>query len=341
MIEPRKRSDKPGTGSIRRTVSDVLNYLAPRLVRREHTNTMTSNPRLIIPVYLNQRMVFDLVAMIQGGISTVTRVQETHADTSAADSDVRGAFGLANAFASLLRIDLSTSRKTKTSAEAARATDEQRVHTPASLFFTLRELLLERELLQPERTDAPEVGAFMEFSATLRRNPVVEVMDALHEIMRMAAVFAEPTPQSERSRQTRKQRRGADENASDKSAEQIQNFRNMLRAGETADLMASDLPGGHRAVITVETGYLNDPSMGDLVDGTFMVLGKVTRVLPSATESISLVRKTALETLPRPVLEQAFGSLNALGSQQGFALPTVEWEISGPVVQILPIAIYS
>ena len=29
---------------------------------------------LIIPVYLNQRIVFDMIAMLQGGIATVTRI---------------------------------------------------------------------------------------------------------------------------------------------------------------------------------------------------------------------------------------------------------------------------
>ena len=35
------------------------------------------DPDLIIPVYLNQRFVFDLVAMLQDGIATVTKVVKT------------------------------------------------------------------------------------------------------------------------------------------------------------------------------------------------------------------------------------------------------------------------
>ena len=33
--------------------------------------------KLIVPVYLNQRLVFDLLAMLQGGISTVTAINKT------------------------------------------------------------------------------------------------------------------------------------------------------------------------------------------------------------------------------------------------------------------------
>jgi hypothetical protein len=33
---------------------------------------------LIIPAYLNQRIVFDLIAMLQDGLSTVTRITSTY-----------------------------------------------------------------------------------------------------------------------------------------------------------------------------------------------------------------------------------------------------------------------
>ena len=62
---------------------------------------MSNEPTLLIPVYLNQRMVFDLVAMLQGGISTVTRVSETSQERSSTERNIGAAFGLSNAFASL------------------------------------------------------------------------------------------------------------------------------------------------------------------------------------------------------------------------------------------------
>jgi hypothetical protein len=81
--------------------------------------------------------------------------------------------------------------------------------------------------------------------------------------------------------------------------------------------------------------------MSDLVDGKFRVLGKVIRSLDAASESISLIRKTALSKMPSPLLEQMFGQLSTLGSEQGFGIPTLTWEIPGPAIQILPVAIYA
>ena len=287
-------------------------------------------------------MVFDLVAMLQGGISTVTRVSETSHERSSTDRNIGAAFGLSNAFASLLKINLSATRKEGMADEAGRTSEEERVHTPASLFFVLLKLLAEKDLLRRDSSEAPCPGTFLEFSTTLSRNPVIEVMDALHQMMSMAAVFAEPEEPEQpatgkRSGRTRKTKPPPTNNP----LEQIEGFREMLRTGETTDLTTGPLRSSHRAVVTLETQYLNDPSMGDLVDGTFTVIGKVTRLLPAGGGAVSLIRKTALGRLPASILEKAFADLDALSSLQGFALPKIEWEVAAPVVQVLPVAIYT
>jgi hypothetical protein len=145
---------------------------------------VTKEPSLLIPVYLNQRVVFDLVAMLQGGISTVTRVSESSRQQSSTERDIGAAIGLSNAFASLLKIDLSATRRRRSGDDAGHTSEEERVHTPASLFFELRGLLAEKRLLFLDGTSAPTPGIFLEFSASLNRNPVIEVADALHQLIR-------------------------------------------------------------------------------------------------------------------------------------------------------------
>ncbi len=97
--------------------------------------TMNNELDLIVPVYLNQRVVFDLVAMLQGGIATVTKVVETEAESSSAAAEVGGTFGLNKALSSLLRVNLSGSLSGETGGESGASRSEERVHTPASLFY--------------------------------------------------------------------------------------------------------------------------------------------------------------------------------------------------------------
>lgn len=162
------------------------------------------------------------------------------------------------------------------------------------------------------------------------------MIDVLHQMMSMAALFAEPEQTA-----PGKHQKGPKPKPQKNMIEQIEQFREMLRTGETIDLTTGALQSGHRAVVTLESQYLNDPSMGDLVDGTFTVVGKVTRVLAEGQGAVSLIRKTALGRLPSSTLDQSFEGFNALSSLQGFALPAIEWEIDAPVVQILPVAIYT
>lgn len=62
---------------------------------------------LIVPVYLNQRIVFDLLAMMEDGLSQVTRVTTTEAERDATARGIDSTFGLGQAFAGLLKVDFS------------------------------------------------------------------------------------------------------------------------------------------------------------------------------------------------------------------------------------------
>ena len=59
---------------------------------------------LIVPVYLNQKLVFDLLAMLQDGISTVKTVAESSKNTQGSQEEIATNFGLNGAISSLLSI---------------------------------------------------------------------------------------------------------------------------------------------------------------------------------------------------------------------------------------------
>jgi hypothetical protein len=81
--------------------------------------------------------------------------------------------------------------------------------------------------------------------------------------------------------------------------------------------------------------------MADLVDGTFNVVGKVIHVVKTGDGAISLIRKTGLSRMPMQTLEQSFKGIKDMGQTQGFPFPELKWEIEGPVIQVIPIAIFT
>lgn len=291
---------------------------------------------LIVPVYLNQRLVFDLLAMLQGGISTVTAVTKHESKELNESNKASASFGLSEALSSLFKIGLSAEIGSSGKEQENHSIQEERVHTPASLFYQLRNTLLDKKYLhQIGPGSTIKSGDIVEFTVKLKRNPIIETMDSLNEIMSMAIAFEDkPAGNS-------KNPKGASTNENVKIKKQMEAFSESLKLGNTIDLTARKLLSGHDAVITLESIYLNDPAMSDLVDGEFKVIGKVIRSIDDASESINLMRKAAFGKLPRPLLEQVIGQFSLLGLQQGFNIPELIMEIEGPAIQVLPIAIYA
>jgi hypothetical protein len=291
--------------------------------------------KLIVPVYLNQRLVFDLLAMLHGGISTVTSITKTESSGTSDTEKMKASFGLSQVLSSLLKIDLSGEQENKNSMNQVGSISEQRVHTPASLFYQLRTMLLEKDFLRVvDNSSTPTPGDIIEFEASLRRNPIIETIQSVSEMLEVAMIFEEPKPHSKmKTKQVPVQ-----DNKKLKS--QMEAFCEKLRAGNTMDLIAEDLVNKYSAVVTLELGFLNDPTMSDVVDGRFYILGKVIQTIMEDTESISLIRKTALSKLPSTILVDAFSVMSTLATD-GFAIPELKWEIKGPAIQIIPIAIYA
>ena len=291
--------------------------------------------KLIIPVYLNQRMVFDLIAMLQGGISTVTAVTQTSSESMASQQEISAGFRVSDVISTLFKVDISGGISDSNAQVAGTTAFEERIHTPASLFYQLRTLLVERGHLVSLEETPPNPGDFIEFEGALERNPIVETIDSMAAMIGIAMEF-EDKPQRKQSNS----KNVASQN--EKLHGQIQNFSNRLKEGGTIDLIARNVfLNEYSAVITVETGYLNDASMSDLVDGQFRVLGKVTKCIYDESGSINLLRKTALSKLPQSILTGFTGVLDSLGDEQGFDVPRSERIVKGPAVQILPISIFA
>jgi len=288
---------------------------------------------LIITVYLNQRVVFDLIAMLQDGMSTVTRISSSESNKDASTQRYGAAFGLSQALSSLLKIDVSGDRSRVKEGSSDTQKNEERVHTPSSLFQKLRSILKAQNRIMVVDADyEPQSGDIIEFSASLRRNPLVQVMDTLLQLFDMALAF------SDQSQKISKKTRPDDFT---KLKSQIKLFSEMLKAGDTIDIVSDDLACGHKAVITLDEEYLSDPTMADLVDGQFKVVGKVIRAINDFQGSVNLLRKGAVGAMNKQMLEEAFAHFTTAAVSASVDLPKIEWEIQGPVIQVVPIAIFA
>ena len=298
---------------------------------------------LPVALYLNQRVTFDLLATLEDGFAHLTTVQESSSDTRTADLQGEAGLGISNVFA-LLGVTFGAKAARGLAKTSVGTTTQELIHTPTSLFAKLRQELLDRDLVRPVAGDAAgfdaiQPGDFVEFQATLRRSPLVALLSTFRELIPMMGAFgqggtAPPGPKGA------KHQAGGKKGPSELQVmqRQVDAMLQAVTAAGSQDLVAEC--GELRFVLTAEEAYFIDKTMNDVIDGTFRVFGKVTRVVPDGEPAgISLLRKTALGNFGQ-VVEQ-LGSAFADLPDAGFTGQKVETEIPPPTLQVIPIAIFA
>lgn len=269
------------------------------------------NRQLSIPIYLNQKIVFDLLNIIEQGFSNIKKV------------DINDISNESNENKDLLFLSIHKNP------------NEERIFTPSALFSKLRDELKNRKFLKTLNNsfeiDELVTGDFVEFTALLTKNPLIQTIEGFIEFMEVASLFEQKPNQNQKTK-----------NKQPNEINEMKKFIKKISSGNTLDLLGNinHEAKNIKAVVPVEYEYLTNKTPADLIDGRFTVLGKVIKSLnESSEESINLLRGTSLALLPNQMkheLIQQFEPVQAMNLQ----LPKLTFEVKGPALQVVPIAIY-
>lgn len=282
-----------------------------------------------VVVYLNQSIVFDLLAIMEDGLAQVSSIRTSETTKG----KIEGGVGASNVFA-LLGITLKGGRDS----EAGREVTHERIHTPNSLFAKVRSKLRSDKMVQDltlGRVDLPSIrpGQFVEMEVQLRRNPLVEALNAINETIgaiRVLQAFGKTGAKSAADK--------AQEEQLKQVSEQAKRIATALTASGSVDLLGPVLPGPGTALLAAESRYFGEHSSNEIADGRFRVFGKVVRNTSGSEERISLLRNTQFAHMPNIMEPVRLGITTA--NQSGLALPEVITEVSPPALQVVPIAIF-
>ena len=333
-----------------RGLRSIWSRLVPRNQDEQAPSETSDAPMtsadLPLILYLDQQRAFDLLATLEGGFSSLRTIETQTSTISSTGKAVDGRIGLnVSPF-----VEARFGQLRANSSQSARAglMREEMAHTPASLFARCRSLIASKRLLNSLvganrfDPDAVRIGEFIEFEATLRRPPFIARLAALSDILPLATAFEEPsTPQPTSQRRSKKRNAAVQPSAqSDALRAQIDLMRTSLESPGSQDLLAD--VGASAVVLTVVPQCFIDPSMNDVLHGTFRVFGKVTRVVQEG-EHISLIRKTSFSHLPAENVETLISGLDdAMAAMEGDTGATGSVIIiEGPTLQVLPIAIFA
>ena len=290
--------------------------------------------RLIIPIYINEKIVLDMLAIMEDGFSMVSQINYTeHKENSSSQKIDAGISTSASILSKLLKIDVSGGISHEGNKGENESIVKEKIHTNVSLLSKFRGFLVQQKILKSDLDFLKmQVGDFIEVEGELQKNPIINYMDSFIDLFRMANIFAEQ-PQVGGKTQAKNQKKKDDE-----MVKQIKLFADELKHSGTIDFILSDNKG--TTVVSVQEQYLANDNISEIIGGHFKVLGKVIFICKEDTENIDLLRKTSLSILQEDLLNEMFAEFKTEDMKQ-FNLPELKTKIEGPAAIVIPIAIYA
>lgn len=279
--------------------------------------------KLTIPIYLNTKIVFDMLATIEDGFSEVKNIQTSKSKNREEDAEAN--IGTSNLFA-LFSVGIKGNLKSGNSSD--QTITEEKTHTTVSLFQKLKADLDAAKLIN-RNIDKYEIGDFVEIQGNLKTNPLIDMLSALKELMALANLFSDKPKNNNQSKK--------DKLMSDaKFNAQIEGLINGLQAGGKKDIICE--ASGLKVVLPTDENYFLNNNMSEITDGNYKILGKVVQIYKDSGE-ISLLRNTVFSKLQLDKMKEFQAVFNdpALANFVGNGGITT---IEAPVIMIIPIAIY-
>ncbi|MBE5954163.1 MAG: hypothetical protein E7257_08420 [Lachnospiraceae bacterium] len=297
---------------------------------------MIDKSKLILPVYLNENIVMDMLAIIEDGFSMVSEISTSSVATTNKNEKVNATFATSDLLSKLLKIELGAESNKKSEDENSTNSKTEKIHTSTSLLSKFRSELLELGLMTSTsdtgvNINEIEAGDFIEVTGELMKNPMVNILEKAIDVFRMADIFSDKPELGSKKQTSTKNTQDA------KIVKQMKMFLDELKVTGTIDFVMKNC--NSTIVLSAQEQYLQNDNISELLGGKFKVLGKVIKVCKQSGDSINLLRKTTLDVLKDEELK-TFTEIFENAELKKFNLPDVEVKIEAPAAIVIPIAIY-
>ena len=282
---------------------------------------------LIIPIYLNQRIIYDTLAIINDGftelynVSDITNNEREHGGTLSGDigNDNKFSFVKAN-------IDVKLNDNIKSSVNTSN--QYKKVHTAASLFSNVYTYIKENDklikLINEEDISKVQCGNFVEFMSTISINTLEETLNTARKVLALGQLFSKFDKGSKNN----------ELNNFTKSLDELINFLDLSNQGIKYGVCNID---NKEIVVKIDKEYLINKDFHQINNGKFRIVGKVFEVIED-NEIVNLNRESALGMINPPYLIQLKKSIESLGNPM-FKFNDIKDEVRGKSLIIMPIMI--
>lgn len=265
--------------------------------------------------------------MLEDGFSHLQNVKSSNSQENSSQLSGGGQIGVSNVFA-FLGISIKGDKASSLKSGATNEIQQEKIHTPNSLFNKMRDSLTQKGVVITSNFLTCKPGQFVELDLSLTKNPIIDSLESSLSLMKLISNISGAS-NSSKNNKTNKM-----------PINEISSFLLQMKTEGSLDLIGNNIgEEKFKAVLTIDRAYLNDPSLSDIADGEFKVLGKVIKVIPKNGE-INLLRKTSLGKIQPDLFNQMFSGFSELESH-GIKNMDLSPEVKAPVIQIIPIAIFA
>lgn len=300
---------------------------------------------LCIPIYLNEKIVFDLLAIIEDGFSHISEVKTLTSNQNNINGEMNSSLKSSNILSTLFGVTLSAKLNTDLKNRENEESKQEKVHTNVSLFSKLRKTLINEKILKKDlinKFDINDVktGDFIEIEGMLKKSPMIETMGTFIEVFNTFLCFAEE-PQLGNKKKYKNEK-----SQNEKIFEQMKILYEDLIKTNTVDLLVNvENSNNTKVLLSAQLNHFINGFESELVDGKYRILGKVIKII-NKDESINLFRKTSFKIFQDTVLNTVIEDMNnsMKGEENdimGIQIPNIISKIDGPGVIVIPIAIYA
>ena len=279
------------------------------------------------PIYLDYQAVFDMLAVIEDGISQFEEIKTVYSDSKNNTEDVK-----ANLQGKIPLGFLSISGEGGFSASKSREgiqsnskeVASKKVHTSVSLFAKLRLLLTKRGMVNQTLSDKSQTGDFVEFKSRFQKIEIAQLMSALSQAVDLGNKF------SEKRNKVR-------------MPKEVSKIQNLIKPIEDGFLSCRDIDKV-RCLIELDEKVTEQFDVERLLRGEYRVFGKVVRIEEHGfnifeSTDLGLIKPEYLDSM----LSESFNSVVAEDSdlkKMFDVTDEIPIVIKGRVFIVKPIAIF-
>lgn len=300
-----------------------------------------------IPIYLDSNTLLDLLASMEDGFSTASKIVTRDNDSKSIEVKGEGSFGISGVF-NMFKIGFKGSGERTTDQSSGEEKEEERYHTYGSLMNRLLKNLSEDNIIKnvnnKETWDGVTESDFIILQGKFIPNPLANSFKIINNVFDL--ILGLNTEVDSANSATDLTTIHNPLNVDGKQISEMGLMNNMIKRivsdleKEDYEKYVIELKGlpENRIVSYLFKEYIRDHSGAELPYGEFKMLGKVVRKIEGDDEGIDLLQGSALN-FSEEVIEGFVDSIKTL-TKDGFPIPKLFTNVNSPALQVIPVAVF-